>query len=87
MNNFPCLVVRGISDYADSHRNDVWRAYAAAMTAMYAKEHLYVLAPRMVEAMPKVAELFEGVCACYEKANNVISYLKLNGFCLATVNG
>ncbi|KAJ9642937.1 hypothetical protein H2199_004459 [Coniosporium tulheliwenetii] len=24
MNNFPCLVIRGISDYADSHKNDDW---------------------------------------------------------------
>ncbi len=25
MNNFPCLVVRGICDYSDSHKNDQWR--------------------------------------------------------------
>src|ERR1700733_6865663 len=32
MNNFPCLVIRGICDYADSHRNERWQSYAA-MTA------------------------------------------------------
>lgn len=26
MNNFPCLVVRGICDYADSHKNKRWAA-------------------------------------------------------------
>jgi nucleoside phosphorylase len=38
--NFPCLVVRGISDYADSHKNDEWASYAAAAAATYAKDFL-----------------------------------------------
>jgi nucleoside phosphorylase len=33
MTHFPCLVIRGISDYADSHKNDRWRKYAAATAA------------------------------------------------------
>ncbi|UKZ80137.1 hypothetical protein TrVFT333_007902, partial [Trichoderma virens FT-333] len=40
MNHFPCLVIRGISDYADSHKNDRWQRYAAAVAAAYAKELL-----------------------------------------------
>ncbi|KAI5237914.1 purine and uridine phosphorylase [Aureobasidium subglaciale] len=40
MNHFPCLVIRGISDYADSHKNDRWQPYAAATAAAYAKELL-----------------------------------------------
>jgi len=40
MNSFPCLVVRGICDYADSHKNDEWQEYAAATAAAYAKEFL-----------------------------------------------
>lgn len=40
MNNFPCLVIRGISDYADSHKNDAWQPYAALVAASYAKEWL-----------------------------------------------
>ncbi|THY46177.1 hypothetical protein D6C99_06197, partial [Aureobasidium pullulans] len=43
MNNFPCLVVRGISDYADSHKNDQWQPYAAFSAAAYAKEILMML--------------------------------------------
>ncbi|KAB8222543.1 hypothetical protein BDV33DRAFT_229570 [Aspergillus novoparasiticus] len=35
--NFPCLVIRGVSDYADSHKNDVWKKYAAASAAEYAR--------------------------------------------------
>jgi nucleoside phosphorylase len=40
LNSFPCLVIRGISDYADSHKNNGWHAYAAATAAAYAKELL-----------------------------------------------
>jgi nucleoside phosphorylase len=37
MNNFPCLIIRGICDYADSHKNKRWQNYAAATAAAYAK--------------------------------------------------
>jgi nucleoside phosphorylase len=40
MNNFPCVVIRGISDYADSHKNDQWQPYAAATAAACARELL-----------------------------------------------
>ena len=40
MNDFPCLVIRGICDYADSHKNKRWQAYAAGTAAAYAKEVL-----------------------------------------------
>lgn len=37
MNQFPCLVIRGISDYSDSHKNKQWAGYAALTAAAYAK--------------------------------------------------
>jgi nucleoside phosphorylase len=40
MATFPCVVIRGICDYADSHRNHRWQVYAAAVAAAYAKEVL-----------------------------------------------
>lgn len=43
MNSFPCLVIRGICDYADSHKNKRWQAYAAGAAAAYAKEVLSVI--------------------------------------------
>ncbi|KAI8682505.1 MTA/SAH nucleosidase [Fusarium sp. Ph1] len=43
MNNFPCLVIRGICDYADSHKNKGWQQYAAAIAAAYAKELLSIM--------------------------------------------
>ena len=36
--DFPCLIIRGISDYSDSHKNDHWQGYAAAAAAAYARE-------------------------------------------------
>jgi nucleoside phosphorylase len=38
--NFPCLVIRGICDYADSHKNKMWQPYAAATAAALARELL-----------------------------------------------
>jgi nucleoside phosphorylase len=43
MNSFPCLVVRGICDYADSHKNKKWQPFAAGTAAAYAKELLSVI--------------------------------------------
>ena len=40
MDQFDCLVIRGICDYADSHKNNDWQRYAAAAAAAYAKELL-----------------------------------------------
>jgi hypothetical protein len=40
MDTFPCLVIRGVCDYADSHKNKRWQPYAAATAACYAKELL-----------------------------------------------
>jgi nucleoside phosphorylase len=36
--DFPCIVIRGISDYCDSHKNDQWHGYAAAAAAAYARQ-------------------------------------------------
>jgi nucleoside phosphorylase len=55
MNSFPCLVVRGICDYADSHKNKRWQPYEAATAAAYAKEVLSVILPAEV-AKSRTAE-------------------------------
>jgi nucleoside phosphorylase len=47
MNEFPCIVIRGISDYADSHKNEIWQRYAATTAAVYAKELLCTIAERV----------------------------------------
>ena len=59
-NNFPCLAVRGISDYADSHKNGKWKKYAAAAAGAFARELLNVIPPEQVEALPAERTLFVG---------------------------
>ncbi|KAF5019023.1 hypothetical protein F66182_8973 [Fusarium sp. NRRL 66182] len=45
MDILPCLPIRGICDYSDSHKTKDWQRYAAATAAAYAREFLEVLAP------------------------------------------
>ena len=52
MDNFPCLVIRGICDYSDSHAHKNWEPYAAATAAAYAKELLGVIHPVQVDKTP-----------------------------------
>ncbi|KAL7934323.1 nucleoside phosphorylase domain-containing protein [Trichoderma chlorosporum] len=54
MNDFPCFVVRGICDYADSGKNKNWQEYAAAVAAAFAKEILFTLQVWAVERMDPV---------------------------------
>ncbi|KAM0286538.1 hypothetical protein ACHAO9_008166 [Fusarium lateritium] len=49
MNHFPCLVIRGICDYADSHKNKDWQEHAAIVAAAYANELLQYVQARDVE--------------------------------------
>ncbi|KAL2865946.1 ankyrin repeat protein [Aspergillus lucknowensis] len=53
ISNFPCLMIRGICDYADSHKNDQWQRYASATAAAYAKELLaYIPAAEVAREIP-----------------------------------
>jgi nucleoside phosphorylase len=54
MDSFPCLVIRGICDYANSHKNKRWQEYAAAVAAAYAKKLLYLIAPEAVAALDPI---------------------------------
>ncbi|TGJ82511.1 hypothetical protein E0Z10_g6242 [Xylaria hypoxylon] len=40
VNSWPAVVIRGISDFGDSSKNDDWHAYALLTVAAYAKEVL-----------------------------------------------
>jgi nucleoside phosphorylase len=60
MNSFPCLVIRGICDYADSHKNKQWQMFAAGTAAAYAKEILSVIPSDKVEAEQKIVDVLSG---------------------------
>ena len=57
IDSFPCVVVRGVCDYADSHKNKRWQSYAAATAAAYAKELLGVIDRQDLEALKPASEL------------------------------
>lgn len=48
MDIIPCLPIRGICDYSDSHKNKEWQRYAAATAAAYTRE--------LIEELPAIQE-------------------------------
>ncbi|CAI6079066.1 unnamed protein product [Clonostachys chloroleuca] len=48
MDCYPCLSIRGLSDYSDAHKNDGWKRYAAGTAAACAKEFLSIVPSRRV---------------------------------------
>lgn len=57
INHFPCLVIRGICDYSDTHKNVQWQGYAAMAAAAYAKDLLKRIAPNKIEAEKKISAI------------------------------
>jgi hypothetical protein len=53
----PCLVIRSVNTYADSHYGAAWTWYAAATAAAYAKELLGKIAPHTVQSTPLMLEV------------------------------
>jgi hypothetical protein len=60
MNQLPCLIIRGICDYGDSHKNDQWQRYASATAAAYAKELLAYVPTAAVQSTKRVLEVLLG---------------------------
>jgi nucleoside phosphorylase len=60
MNSFPCLVIRGICDYADSHKGKNWQPYAAGTAAAYTKEVLSIVPALEVSRIPTIDETTNG---------------------------
>lgn len=56
MNTFPCLVIRGICDYADSHKNKTWQPHAAATAAACAKAIINIIPEDAVVETPIMTE-------------------------------
>ncbi|KAM0255032.1 hypothetical protein ACHAQJ_006180 [Trichoderma viride] len=61
VNLFPCLVIRGICDYSDSHKNKEWQGFAAMTAAAYAKDLLCQIHPIKVEAEQRLSEVLNKV--------------------------
>ncbi|PYH52143.1 purine and uridine phosphorylase, partial [Aspergillus niger CBS 101883] len=61
MNHFSCLVIRGVCDYADSHKSKEWQGWAAMMAAAYARDLLYQIIPQRLKAERKASEILDGI--------------------------
>jgi hypothetical protein len=55
MNQFPCLIIRGICDYSDSHKSKEWQGYAAMVAAAYAKDLLSRIPSNDIGSLQRVA--------------------------------
>ena len=60
MDNFPCIVIRGICHYADSHTNEAWQEHAAAVAAALAKELLEYVVSDDVDGENQVKGMLSG---------------------------
>jgi len=60
MDDFPCLVIRGISDYADSYKRWDWQPYAAAVAAAYSRKLLLTVSPIGVMEMKAMRKIKQG---------------------------
>ncbi|KAF2193057.1 purine and uridine phosphorylase [Zopfia rhizophila CBS 207.26] len=57
MNDFPCIIIRGICDYADSEKNKDWQEHAAAVAAACAKELLECVQPSDVDGERPIKDI------------------------------
>ncbi|KAL0929601.1 Kinesin light chain 5 [Colletotrichum truncatum] len=72
LNHFPCLVIRGICDYADSHKNKEWRGFAAMMAAAYAKDLLLQIPPNSVEAEKPILDVLNTIQGDIHRLNQTV---------------
>ncbi|PYH64519.1 tetratricopeptide repeat domain protein [Aspergillus vadensis CBS 113365] len=55
MTRLPVAVIRGISDFADSTKNNAWQPYSAIVAAAYAKEVLLCLPPEHRQSLRRMS--------------------------------
>jgi nucleoside phosphorylase len=77
MDTFPCIVIRGICDYADYRKNNLWQGYAAATAAACAKELLSIIQINRVAVtlLQLTDSLYRGQCASKRHLNGTQSLL------------
>ncbi|WXC58479.1 hypothetical protein SNK03_004378 [Fusarium graminearum] len=69
--DFPCLVIRGICDYADSGKNKDWQEHAAAVATAFAKELLSEVQATEVSQMRDAKIILEMKASVDEISENV----------------
>ncbi|KAF3810141.1 hypothetical protein GCG54_00002593 [Colletotrichum gloeosporioides] len=77
MNHFPCLVIHGICDYADSHKNGEWHGYAAMAAAAYAKDLLCQIPSSRIETERRITDIIGKVVEISNHNKSVMSEIKV----------
>jgi nucleoside phosphorylase len=86
MDVFPCLVIRGICDYSDSHKNKDWQEYSAATAAAYARELLLTMAERVEQQLTPPTRLDQDLTASPISERASVQNASLNEPILAEQN-
>ncbi|GKZ31891.1 hypothetical protein AbraIFM66950_000827 [Aspergillus brasiliensis] len=71
MDQIPCIVVRGICDYADSGKNKDWQEYVAMVAAAYARVLLESLSPEDVDMVDDTGDI-PGVSQELEESGTLV---------------
>ncbi|KAL3481702.1 hypothetical protein BJX99DRAFT_243416 [Aspergillus californicus] len=72
--NMPCIIIKGVCDYADSHKNKLWQHYGAATAACTTKSFLEYWAPKSLDSliMPSTPfKIFCSLCDFYTSARRL----------------
>ncbi|KAB8276172.1 hypothetical protein BDV30DRAFT_224554 [Aspergillus minisclerotigenes] len=70
MNQLPCLVIRGICDYCDSHKQKDWQGYSALSASAYAKVLLTIAEKRGIrESLCIGSQPHDLLCTVYSRLN------------------
>ncbi|KAJ2976988.1 hypothetical protein NQ176_g4626 [Zarea fungicola] len=83
VDEIPCLVVRGISDFADTNKDDRWHYYAAAVAAAYGKAILLKIygeelqeTETMKEALKKLDVVDQKLIQLQTTGENTLTVMK-----------
>ncbi|KAF7134067.1 hypothetical protein CNMCM5793_005696 [Aspergillus hiratsukae] len=71
MNTFPCIVIRGICDYADVHKSDRWQRYAAATAAAYTKELLSYIPTQDLQRTQKALDILKDIAGSVANIHSI----------------
>ncbi|KAF5986977.1 ankyrin protein [Fusarium bulbicola] len=76
MNHFPCLVIRGICDYADSHKNKDWQEHAAIVAAAFAKELLQHVQADDIQRERPIKDIIQDVHSVVSETQEDVRQIK-----------
>ncbi|KAF5657766.1 ankyrin repeat protein [Fusarium circinatum] len=76
VDQIPCLVIRGICDYADTHKSDIWHRYAAAVAAAYGKAILSKIHVQEIEMTMRMRRIIDSFVRDIKEVKDNVRYLK-----------